>query len=167
MLRTGENGRGLLINPALQALPGGQQRRVRRQEAMIEHLANETALEIEHERQALTGRQQGAEQGAFVQIGMNQVRLPAPGRLPDRGGQQQVERKFAPGGTDRHVAAACARGPRRAHDGQAGHLTATRIGDDAHLVATRLQRLRVALDAHVTAVVSKKAGGCNHQHPVG
>ena len=74
-------------------------------ELVVEHLARETALVIEHQSRAMHASQRPADEHAFVQVGVHDV--DASGRKAGEGGGEQgrIEHELAPVRTDAGAAA--------------------------------------------------------------
>jgi len=97
--RAGQNSLRLAVDPSLQAAQWWQQGRACAEKAVIQHLFGQTALIVEDQRRAQSAAQQRAQQRAFVQVGVDQVRT-ATGEAQRGGGQQRaqqpVQQQLAP-----------------------------------------------------------------------
>ena len=123
---------------------------------MVEHLARETALVVEHQSRAMHASEEPPDEHAFVQVGVDDV--DGPGRHAGDGGDEQggVEHELAPVGADARAAAVQPGGD--ADDGQPGRVVAARIRYNGNVVAMLLEGAGFLENANVAAVVRKEAG---------
>jgi len=68
-----------------------------RDETMIQHLAGETALEVKDHRPVQQCADYDSDQGAFVEIGVDQVWPEAQCSDQRRGGQHRIQGQLQPG----------------------------------------------------------------------
>ncbi len=142
---------GLLDDPLLDEAGEPIGRAIGRDKAVVDHLAGQAALEVEHQRHAEGAGHRHGDPGALVQVGVDDVRAVAAGHLHRARHQQHIQVELVP------------RRPRRAlavpGDGRdaVGHdpanIVAEVVGDDLDIVAETQLRSRDLIDLHMAASV--------------
>ena len=140
--------------------------------AMIQHLGHQAALEVEDDggwlglaKQTQGSRQAGAEQRAFVKVGVDHLRWAAGKAQRGRQGcrcKRHVQHQLAPRGSHRHRRRSWPKP--RACRRQVVYIPSTWIGDDSDFVPARCQRGHLSADAHVASIVGEKASGGNRKN---
>ena len=125
-------------------------------ELMVEHLARETALVVEHQSRAMHASEEPADEHAFVQVGVNDIDGPR-GQAGEGGGEQGgVEHELAPVRADARAATVEPGGD--ADDGLSGRVVSAGIRYNGNVVAMLLEGAGFFENANVAAVVREEAG---------
>ena len=125
-------------------------------ELVVEHLARETALVIEHQSRAMHASQRPANEHAFVQVGVDYVDG-TRGQAGEGGGEQgRIEHELAPMRADAGGAAVEPGG--NADDAEAGWIAAAGVRYNGNVIAMLLEGAGFFENADVAAVVRKEAG---------
>jgi len=97
VLGADDDGIGQAVDELLQISPWPVQNAVWRQEAVVHHLAGEAALKVEYQRHAPQAAEEEANQGALVEMSVDDVRLSpqSPGQGTD--GEEDIESEFVEG----------------------------------------------------------------------
>ena len=152
---TGENAVGQPVGQAFQPGEDVEDWVGGANELMVEHLARETALVVEHQSRAMHASQEPADQHAFVKVGVHDVDGPRR-QAGERGGQQGgVEHELAPVRADARAATVEPGGD--ADDGQSGRVLAARVRYNCNVILLLLEGARFFQNADVTAVVREEA----------
>ena len=156
VLGTGENAVGKAVAQFFKPGEDVEERVGGANELMVQHLARETALVVEHQSRAMHASQQPADEHAFVQVGVHDVH--GPRRQTGEGGGEQggVEHELAPVRADARAAAVEPGGD--ADDGQSGRVTSARVRYNGNVGSMLLEGAGFLQNADVTAVVRKEAG---------
>ncbi len=99
---------------------------------MVNHLRRETPLAVEYERYGEKQFQQQADESAFMEMGVNEVRPEAPRSPERRKKEQDVKIGLVPGRAGGKFPVPG--NERSADDFDAGDVTAQVIGDDSDLI---------------------------------
>ncbi len=91
MRRAGNNRIGHLDDGRLQMAPPGIGHAVLLDEPMVEHLAGQTPLEVEHRRNTTQPADNGTDERSLMQVAMDNVGVPAQGLLQRTHEQQHIE----------------------------------------------------------------------------
>ena len=156
VLGTGENAVGQAVGQLFEPGEDVEQGVGGADELMVEHLARETALVVEHEPRAMHASEEPADEHAFVQVGVDDVHGPR-GQAGEGGGEQGgVEHELAPVRADARAATVEPGGD--ADDGQAGRVVSAGIRYNGNVVAMLLEGAGFFENANVAAVVREEAG---------
>src|SRR6185369_7931081 len=105
----------------------------RTHEAVVGDLGGQASLAVEKKRQAQQFFQDGTDEGALVDVGMDQLGFEAPRDAQGLQEQHQVEVGLVPGGTGFELPVPGNAGD--ALDRKAGHVAPDVVGDQAQLDA--------------------------------
>jgi len=161
VVRTGEDVGAGVINALLQGAHEPKEAAIGLEKAVIQHLAREAALKVEHQWRPPQPVERPADQGPLVQVGVDHS---GPHAEQGRRGAQQEQ------GVESDLVARradlVALAPGDAHgatDVEAGQVAAVVVGADRYLMAQPLQQARLLQDAHMAAIIGKERGGRDHQ----
>lgn len=156
VLGADDDGIGQVVYELLQISPWPLQNTVWRQEAVVHHLTGEAALKVEYQRHAPQATEEEANQGALVEMSVDDVRLSphSPGQGPD--GEEDIEGEFVEGRA--YLVPVTPGDAGCAYDAEPFDIFTVAIGAHSGSMAEPLQRKDLVEDSDVAAVVGKE--GC-------
>jgi len=156
VVRADDDGIGQMVYELLEPAQRNAEPTIGGQEPVVDHLTGETALEVEDQWNAPQTAKEEADQGALVQVGVDDVRPSAQSTGQRADGEQGIEGDFVKGRA--YLVLATPGDAGGSYDVETFNVLAVVIGADSDSMAESLECEHLDEDADVTAVVGKEGG---------